>query len=392
MELGRLERILVERRGLELGRLERVFVELSAPVPVSATAVVAPARPRTPSPVIAVVTGAVAAGLAVLTVTGHVLAARSLPTAHQWTVLAVFGVLLVASWSWPLMILVGDESEAVHIDEYFVIVMLLLAPPATMVATFAVATVAGQIIRRRPLLKSAFNVGQEVVSAGVAALTFHFLSPGSAGVSYAALAAAILAATTFLVVNNALVGAVLAATGAPWRQALTSGMDIRIAFNVGSVAVACTTAVLASVAPDFLPVAVIPPVILRRVLADQFEARRDRARVRGLFAATLEANRSMGDAEVTDALLHAARELLRCTHAAITDRAEVDGGLSARLPLPDQHRWLAVWGRSRTEPFDDSDRQLLDALAAVATGALSNAWLYQEGQAHRERLATITAS
>src|SRR5205807_7279450 len=69
-----------------------------------------------------------------------------------------------------------------------------------------------------------------------------------------------------------------------------------------------------------------------------------------------------------------------------------DDGLAVALDVPGQPAWLVVSGRSRAEPFDAADRSLLEALAAVGAGALTNASLYEEGRQQRERLATITAS
>jgi diguanylate cyclase (GGDEF)-like protein len=55
-----------------------------------------------------------------------------------------------------------------------------------------------------------------------------------------------------------------------------------------------------------------------------------------------------------------------------------------------QQQWLLASGRRRDEPFDDADRGLLSALAAVGSGALSNAALYQQVHVERERLSSIT--
>ena len=86
-----------------------------------------------------------------------------------------------------------------------------------------------------------------------------------------------LGAVVYLVVNTAAVSAVLVATGASWRQALGEGLDLRIAFNLGCIAVALTTVIVISARPWFLPLAVVlargHP---RLVLAEQFAARRDR--------------------------------------------------------------------------------------------------------------------
>src|SRR5260370_34010540 len=60
------------------------------------------------------------------------------------------------------------------------------------------------------------------------------------------------------------------------------------------------------------------------------------------------------------------------------------------MSVADQQEWLVASGRRRDEPFDDAERGLLRALAAVGNGALSNAELYQQVHAGRERLSSIT--
>jgi diguanylate cyclase (GGDEF)-like protein/PAS domain S-box-containing protein len=60
------------------------------------------------------------------------------------------------------------------------------------------------------------------------------------------------------------------------------------------------------------------------------------------------------------------------------------------MPVADKQYWLVASGRRRDEPFDDADRGLLKALAAVGSGALSNAELYQQVHVERERLSSIT--
>jgi diguanylate cyclase (GGDEF)-like protein/PAS domain S-box-containing protein len=60
------------------------------------------------------------------------------------------------------------------------------------------------------------------------------------------------------------------------------------------------------------------------------------------------------------------------------------------MTVAGQRRWLVAAGRRRDEPFDDADRGLLRALAAVGSGALSNAELYEQVRVERERLSSIT--
>ena len=69
-----------------------------------------------------------------------------------------------------------------------------------------------------------------------------------------------------------------------------------------------------------------------------------------------------------------------------------DSTLAAPVELADRRLWLSVSGRSRTEPFDDADRALLDALASVGAIALANADLYAEVERQKDSLSVITSS
>src|SRR5207244_4931624 len=84
-----------------------------------------------------------------------------------------------------------------------------------------------------------------------------------------------------------------------------------------------------------------------------------------------------------------ARALLRCPSAELVDRP-APGTVS--VPMESGGKWLEVAGRSRSEPFDDADRALLEALAAVGSGALTNATLFEEVRYERNRLEAITSS
>ncbi len=60
------------------------------------------------------------------------------------------------------------------------------------------------------------------------------------------------------------------------------------------------------------------------------------------------------------------------------------------MTVAGRRQWLVASGRRRDEPFDEADQGLLQALAAVGSGALSNAELYQQVHVERERLSSIT--
>ncbi len=55
-------------------------------------------------------------------------------------------------------------------DEAFFVLLILLVPAPMTVLVFAFVSVAAQAIKRRPLVKSVFNAGQVLTSAGVGAV------------------------------------------------------------------------------------------------------------------------------------------------------------------------------------------------------------------------------
>jgi len=72
--------------------------------------------------------------------------------------------------------------------------------------------------------------------------------------------------------------------------------------------------------------------------------------------------------------------------------APSSGDLAASMDVGDETLWLRVAGRSQTEPFDEADQTLLEALASVGSIALVNTKLYAEVQQQKDKLSTITSS
>jgi diguanylate cyclase (GGDEF)-like protein/PAS domain S-box-containing protein len=340
----------------------------------------------------AVVGTAFAAGFVILALAVARLVGQPALDGNGWAAWGVLVVLVTGSWIRPLMIYRGTESEAVHLDEGFFVIMALLLPAAETIVVFAVATVVAQLVRRRPVVKSAFNFGQVLVAAGLALAVSRGLAAPTAKLTVGQLGAVVLGAVVYFVVNSCFVAAIVATIGTPWRKSLLEGIEVRLMLLAAGVAVGLLTALAVSGYRWSLPLAVVPLIIVRQVLAGHFEARHDRSRMRGLFDATLEANRSLGDGDVITPVLESAQTLLRCSEASLRDVEPAADVLNAPLSVDGTPRWLVVSGRSRTEPFDAADASLLEALAAVGSGALTNAALYREGRHQRERLSAITAS
>jgi PAS domain S-box-containing protein len=347
---------------------------------------------RLPPRAKAVVVAAFSSGLIILSMSVVAGLRRPIPDLNQWAVFATLTVFLAATWIWPLVMYRGDQSEAVNLDEGFFIIMALLLPWGGAVLVFAVATAVAQIVRRPPLVKAVFNWGQAVTSAGLGLVVVRLLAPATPRLTVIELVAAAAGAVVFSIVQSCAMATMLASLGTSWFDAIGDGVEIRVRLVGSCIAVATMSALAISAYRWSLPLAVLPLVVLRQVLAGHFQARHDRARLLGLFNAALEANRTLGESDVLSAILDSAQGLLRCPVATVSTVASGPAQLGAMMPVNDQPAWLVVSGRSRNEPFDAADKALLEALAAVGAGALTNVHHYREGRFQRERLAAITSS
>jgi PAS domain S-box-containing protein len=310
---------------------------------------------------------------------------------NQIAIFATLTIMVAATWVWPLVMYRDGQSEALNLDEGFFIIAALLLPVWGGILVFALGTAIAQGVRRRPLVKSVFNWGQFVTSAGLGLLVTHLIAPPTPRLTVPELGAAVAGAVVFSLVNGAAIAAIVTSLGTPWRRAL-DGMEIRVSLVGSCIALATMSSLAVSAYHWSLPVAVLPLLILRQVLKGHFQARHDRARLLGLFDAALEANRSLGEGDVRGTILESARSLLRCPHAAVSSVAPDASQLGVAMLVNGEPSWLIVSGRSRTEPFDAADKALLEALAAVGAGALTNGHNYREGRFQRERLAAITSS
>jgi len=331
-------------------------------------------------------------GLVTLSLAVNRLRVTGLPGSTTMVVVAVFALLMAGNWVWPLVLYIDGESDGVNLDEGFFVVLVLLAPAPITVLVFALVAIFAQVMRRRPFAKSLFNAGQVLTSAGVGVFVFGILNSAQVPISYAKVGAALAGAVAYFIVNSIAMAMIWKTLGTPWRTTVFGGLEGKLLVVVGSILLAFPTVLLVSHDPVYLPSAVFPLLVFRYLGAGTFHARHDRARLHGLFEATLEVNRSMGIEDTRAAILESARSLLRSPKATLTEEEPETTSLSAPVELNGRRLWLGVSGRSRTEPFDEPDRALLDALASVGGVALTNTDLYEEVQHQKDNLSVITNS
>jgi diguanylate cyclase (GGDEF)-like protein/PAS domain S-box-containing protein len=329
-------------------------------------------------------------GLACIAVVAVLFGSRGLGSP---AVLIAMSGLVAASWVWPILMYSDSSSQAHHLDEGIFVVLVLVSPPLGMIVAFLVATGLSQVIRRRAAIKSLFNIAQITISVSAGMAVVHLLAPPGARLGVPQLAAAVLGAIVYFLVNSLALAAMLAAVGAAGvRSTLQDGIRIRALLLGAAISLGLISCLAVSAYHYGAFLVLLPFVAFRQALAAQFQARHDRSRLLGLFEATLTVHGAMGSGEVRTLLSDAASRLLRSPEAMVSATPPAGDVMAAPVAVGDSQCWLMVSGRSRSEPFDDADQALLEALAAVGSGALANDSLYEERRREHERLVAITAS
>jgi diguanylate cyclase (GGDEF)-like protein/PAS domain S-box-containing protein len=179
----------------------------------------------------------------------------------------VFGTLLAASWVWPIRRDIDGASDAIDLDEAFFVVLVLLIPAVVTVLVFAVAAIVAHAIRRRRLVQSAFEVGRVVASVGFGALVFALLRGPQAPPGYAEVGAALAGAVTYFVVSMGATVSIAATRGVSWRRTVFEGLRARLVVMGGGVSIAIPAGLLLAHHPRYLPLAVLPLLVLRSLSA-----------------------------------------------------------------------------------------------------------------------------
>lgn len=313
---------------------------------------------------------------------------------QQPTVFIAFTGALAISWSKTLFIFHKGETEALLLDEAFLVAMALLLPPYEVILAFSIGWLIGYATRRRGLLKTIFNVGISVTAAGLALATVHVISPMTGTIEAIDLAAVVAGAAVFFIVQSGGVSAVIAiAERTSYTSALKEGLGIRLIVWTGNVSVGLLAGLIGNIYPWALAFAAIPVVVLHLVFAGHLSARRDRKRMDGLFETAIKAHASVGIRDIEEAIAESARTLLVCDHVRFDATPPVEGELGVLVDSSNsQKRWLIVSGRRGVEPFDAADHNLLEAIVAIGAAAFENAELFQQAQDEREKLSDVVGS
>ena len=317
---------------------------------------------------------AVAAGL--VAITAAVVTRDRYSPGPGWLVLALL-VALTAVRLVPVHLTHSGSSEALHLDEAFFIPMVLLLAPWQVLSALLVALLVGSAATRRGGIKLLFNVGTVTASTGLGIAAAHALGVGGAvtATDYAAAFAGGLVCCVVAAVAVAFVISV--ASGQPLAGLLLDGLALRLAVWLGSLAVGTVMAVVAVAHTEALALAVAPVAVLHAVISSALRTRRERTQADALYEAASRIHGTVESDVVRAELVAAAQELLFAGSARIVPLDTEAPADAMRAPLGEE--WaLEVAERATGGAWTAGDRARLQALAAVAAGALENALLYEQ--------------
>jgi diguanylate cyclase (GGDEF)-like protein len=271
-----------------------------------------------------------------------------------------------------------ENDSAWQVGEaVFVVAVVVLAPRGALLAMLLGLAIGMATARVQPA-KFVLNLGAEAVAVAAGVAIFSIPELGDS-FDAAVLLAAVCAALAYTTVGVAVGAPAMAfRTGCPLREVLPRGRMVLIQWTC-AVALGLLVAASTSVVAWTVVLAVPPVVFVQSVLNEHFRARKDRARLDGLFRAATDAHASVLTQDVEHALHRTAAQLLKCEGATVETRPPHDDEIGARLATSDgAERWLVAGRAAGGKALDDEDVRLLDALAAIGSSALENARLVEE--------------
>jgi signal transduction histidine kinase len=300
-------------------------------------------------------------------------------------------IILALGWAFPLLVLRKEETEAFQLDEAFFVAMALVLPVPGTVAAFLAATVLGNCIRRRPLVRAAFNIGQTVTAVGLGLAAMNFIAPIDGGAPAPIdLFAAVVGAAVFMLVNSAAVALVISLSEKRRAlQVIVEGLDLRVLVWAGGTALGLLAALGAAAHAWALVLAAVPMGVLNLVLREHANARRQSQRAEELFGAAGEMHASVAVAEVERAVISASKSLLRCRQARIDAAPPGPDELGALIPGSDPEQWLIVGEPIGFEERGGGQSEVLAVVAGIAARAMENARFVAREQEIRASLQEL---
>ena len=284
----------------------------------------------------------------------------------------------------PVKLSHEGQGEALHLEEAFLVAAALFLSPFEILLSAGGAVFLGHLGRHRGMLKTSFNTGVFVVSAGVGLGVSRWLGASTGELSTRAILAAAFGVLVFSILSMLAVTLIISVVSQTrFRDNVFAGFAVRSATWISALAIGILIASAMHTHKWTLPVTVLPIGGLQLIYSRAFGQYRERRQIEQLYAAAAAIRSSMDSRGILTHLLSSARGLLDASGARLvavtaplpekTLRADLDGSIA-----------VEVSGKLGGD-WNSSDEGMLRALASVASNALAHATLF-------EQVRTITSS
>ncbi len=318
MERPQLER--PQLVGSELGLRDHPVTLLAEPLtpsmPASGPTVGTTAGQTAPAPIRRLVASVVLLGLVSTAALAVLLPDRGISA--RPVVVALLLALTTLGEVTAVRLRHGETVEELTLFEAAVVVDVLLLPPVTAVVVSVIALATASAVRRRPPLKSAFNLGSHAASTALLVGVFHAIGDPARPVAARSVIGLLLGTLAFAIVNLLTLARVVALVeGVRVHAVVAEGWRLSATMAVGNAAVGSVAVALARSAPALLPFSALPALALTvayRAAAQEADEHDRSARVLDLTASL--AQRLDAD-EHLNAFLSTTRRIFRTFEARV---------------------------------------------------------------------------
>lgn len=290
--------------------------------------------------------------------------------------LALVGVTAVAELT-AVRLRHGESTEELTLFEAAVVLVALLLSPALAVIVPVIGLALASAVKRRPVVKAAFNLGTYGLSTVVLVGTFRVVAGDAAPFAARSVLGLTLGTVGFAAVNLGCLARVLSVVSpATFREVVLDGWRLSAVMAFGNVALGTVVVSVALSAPTLLPFTALPAAALTYAYrsASQRVDERDRA-ARLLDLSQALVGRLDAD-EMVASFLTSARRAFRADRARVVLDVgiaawpvvvEVDaGGVARRQATTADVALLDCAGRSQAVALVRSELPELWAEALIA--------------------------
>jgi len=302
-------------------------------------------------------------------------------TGWKLPVALLIGVPLAAIVArFPMVMDRGYGGIEVGFDSCILMFLLCTLGTGEALLVWSTGVLLTQILARKLLSSTAFNIGVGIVAGALAAWMYVAVGADHRGTPRELLAVALAAAAYFL--TDYVLSGLSVAIGSRTSlqvQLLQRGTLLAIACFVPLDLLGYLGAVVARATPwwtvSLLTVPLVTLLIATRAVT---RGREDARRLNVLFAAAVRAQTLDDRDAVVAALVDDAAQLLRLHDVQLRGTPPGDGEIGVEVQLGADAHWLTARSLNRAMSSAAADEQALGALAAVASDAVSRLALTTE--------------